>query len=137
MLDISLIRENPELVKAQFVKLQDETAGQRVDTILALDKERRALLQESEVVQQHRNRLNKGIGRLRGDKSLTDDSRAQRAGQVVAALDAGNYEVAVAAMEGTAQDGVAAPVAFETLLAKLAAMGDRVSEFNTRVRDLD
>jgi seryl-tRNA synthetase len=137
MLDISLIRENPELVKAQFVKLQDETAGQRVDTILALDKERRALLQESEVVQQHRNRLNKGIGRLRGDKSLTDDARAARAGQVVAALDAGDYETAVAAMEGAAQGGDAAPVAFETLLAKLAAMGDRVSEFNTRVRDLD
>src|SRR5690606_5469319 len=95
MLDISLIRENPELVKAQFVKLQDETAGQRVDTILTLDRERRALLQESEVVQQHRNRLNKGIGRLRGDKSLTDDARAQRAGQVVAALDAANYEAAV------------------------------------------
>ena len=137
MLDITLIREKPDFVKAQLLRLQDPEAAQRVDTISALDKERRSLLSQSEVVQQHRNRLNKGIGRLRGDKSLTEDMRAARAGQVVAAIDAGDYATAAAVMEGAAPAASAAPVAFEALLEKLAAMGDRVSEFNARVREVD
>ena len=40
-------------------------------------------------------------------------------------------------MEGAAPAASAAPVAFEALLEKLAAMGDRVSEFNARVREVD
>ncbi len=69
MLDINLIREKPEWVKEQIAKLNDPTAVARIDTILELDKQRRALLTESEQIQAARNKLNKGIGRLRGDKS--------------------------------------------------------------------
>lgn len=137
MLELNLIREKPDFVKAQLLTLQDEPAAARIDTILTLDKERRRLLTESENVQQYRNRLNKGIGRLRGDKTLTDEARAARAGQVVAAIDAGDYATAAAAMEGTAPALDAPPVAFETLLAKLAAMGDSVNEYNAKVREVD
>ena len=35
-------------------------------------KQRRALLTESEAIQAARNKLNKNIGRLRGDKKLDD-----------------------------------------------------------------
>lgn len=137
MLDVSLIRENPEFVKAQILKVQDEPAAARIDTILSLDKTRRTLLGESEVVQQYRNRLNKAVGRLRGDKSLTEDARAARAGQVVAAIDAGDYGKAAEIMEGTGEAIDAPPATFETLMSKLAVLGDRVSEYNVRVREVD
>jgi len=68
MLDINLIREKPEWVKEQIGKLNDPPAVARIDRILELDKQRRTLLTESEQIQAARNKLNKGIGRLRGDK---------------------------------------------------------------------
>lgn len=68
MLDINLIREKPEWVKEQIAKLNDAPALARIDIILDLDKQRRALLSESEAIQAARNKLNKGVGKLRGDK---------------------------------------------------------------------
>ena len=51
MLDIILIREKPDWVKGQIAKLQDESAIVRIDRILDLDKEWRALLAEKEALQ--------------------------------------------------------------------------------------
>ncbi len=70
MIDIALIREKPEWVKQQILKLNDPGAAARVDAIVELDKQRRALLTESESIQAARNKLNKAMGRLRGDKNL-------------------------------------------------------------------
>ncbi len=81
MLDITLIREKPEWVKQQILKLNDPAAAARVDAILALDQQRRALLAESEAVQAGRNKLNKAIGRLRGDKQIDEATRATRAAE--------------------------------------------------------
>jgi len=63
MLDIALIREQPELVKEALLSRNEDPA--QVDTILTLDVRRREFLQEVEVLRAERNRVSKEIGRLR------------------------------------------------------------------------
>jgi len=63
MLDITLIREQPEQVKDALRSLNADPA--RVDGILALDVRRRELLMEVEALRAERNRVSKKIGRLR------------------------------------------------------------------------
>ena len=96
MLDIALIREKPEWVKQQILKLNDPAAAARVDAILALDQQRRALLAQSEAMQAGRNKLNKSIGRLRGDKQIDEATRATRAAETVKLIEAGDYDGAAA-----------------------------------------
>src|SRR5690606_2165629 len=100
MLDINLIRGKPAWIKEQIAKLNDPSALERIDVILKLDQQRRSLLTQSEAIQAQRNRLNKGMGRLRGDKTLDDSERARRAYFVTAALEAGDYQKAAAIMDG-------------------------------------
>jgi seryl-tRNA synthetase len=139
MLDINLIREKPEWVKERLGRLNDPAALARIDTILELDRERRSLLTQSEAIQAQRNRLNKGLGRLRGDKALTDAQRAQRAAAVTAALAAGDYERAADIMEGQQAAAVdSAPAdALDALTAALRSMGDRVNTFNDQIAQVE
>ncbi|HEC24338.1 MAG TPA: serine--tRNA ligase [Chloroflexi bacterium] len=65
MLDINLIREDPERVKQAMRDLNDEEAIPRIDLILELDERRRALLQEVEAMRAERNKTSKIIGRTR------------------------------------------------------------------------
>jgi len=60
MLDINLIREKPEMVKAAMVDLNIEAP---IDDILALDTRRRELLTEVEALRSERNTVSKEIGR--------------------------------------------------------------------------
>ena len=60
MLDINLIREKPEMVKAAMADLNAEAP---IDEILALDSRRRALLTEVEALRAERNAVSKEIGR--------------------------------------------------------------------------
>ena len=69
MHDIALIREKPDWVKQQLRHLNDEAAIARIDAILALDKQRRALLTEVEAIKANRNKLNKQMGRFRATSS--------------------------------------------------------------------
>ncbi len=62
MLDIALIREQPELVKAALLSRNEDPT--QVDTILTLDAQRRELLKEVEALRAERNRVSKEIGRL-------------------------------------------------------------------------
>jgi seryl-tRNA synthetase len=94
MLDITIIREKPEWVKEQIGKLNDPAALARVDAVLELDKKRRALLTESENIQAARNKLNKGVGGLRGNKKLDDTARGALAAQAAEAIRAGDYDTA-------------------------------------------
>jgi seryl-tRNA synthetase len=141
MLDINLIREKPEWVKEQITKLNDPSAVGRIDRIVELDKERRALLTESETIQASRNKLNKGMGRLRGDKNLDPAVRAATAKQVTDALENGDYERAVQVMEGTAKvEGGSATdpnVAMEDLMTALKGMGDRVEDINKEIAKVE
>lgn len=68
MIDIALIREKPEWVKEQIAKLNDKAALQRIDTIVELDKQRRALLTEAEAASHVRSReipIPRASGRMR------------------------------------------------------------------------
>jgi seryl-tRNA synthetase len=56
MIELSLIREQPDFVKQQLLRLQDEAAASRIDEILRLDKERRGLMAQSEALQANRPR---------------------------------------------------------------------------------
>jgi len=137
MIDMTLIRERPDFVKEQLQKLQDEAAVARIDQILVLDKERRALLTQSELIQASRNRLNKSIGKLIGDKTLSDTARAARAGQVVAAIARGDLNAAVAAMEGVAEPDDSPAATLDDLKKSVGGLGQTVEEYNAKLKTVD
>ncbi len=141
MLDIALIREKPEWVKEQIAKLNDPAALARVDAIIGLDRQRRALLTESEAIQAGRNKLNKNIGRLRGDKSLDDATRAARAAETTARISAGDYDGAASVLAGEvtiAPDAALdAAQTLATLMQTLGALGGRVEAINEQIRQVE
>ncbi|MBI1260076.1 MAG: serine--tRNA ligase [Chloroflexi bacterium] len=141
MIDITLIREKPEWVKEQIAKLNDPTALGRVDAIVELDKERRALLTESEQIQAARNKLNKSIGRLRGDKNLDGATRATRAIEAARLIEAEDYDGAVEMLNANVQMSPDADVdpeaAMAGLMSKLGALGGRVEDINTQVKSVE
>jgi len=61
MLDLNLIREQPDVIKEGLRKRNDNPT--RVDAILEYDTRRRAVLTEVETLRAERNRLSKEIGR--------------------------------------------------------------------------
>ncbi|MFQ5583239.1 MAG: serine--tRNA ligase [Calditrichia bacterium] len=65
MLDLKFIRENPSLVK-KGIKNKNETA--EIDKILALDAERRKILQKDEKLKHERNVLSQKVSRLKKEK---------------------------------------------------------------------
>lgn len=141
MLDIALLREKPEWVKEQLRKLNDAPAIERVDAILELDKRRRALLTEAETVQAARNKLNKSVGRLRGDKSLDDATRAARAARVAELVSAGQYDdahtVLIGEVPAAAASALTADAAFEQMMGALGAMGATVERINETIRQVE
>lgn len=141
MLDITLLREKPEWVKEQITKLNDAAAIARVDAVLELDKQRRALLSESEAIQAGRNKLNKNIGRLRGDKSSDPALRAARALETIRLIDTGDYESATLVLGGETDvtPNAAANVdeAIASLMTSVGALGTRVETINEQLRGVD
>ena len=82
MLDITLIRDNPNVVKDSLEKRNDDP--QLVDQILGLDQRRRDILQEVEELRRQRNESSKQIGRWIGNlKKLEADLKRAEAGQDV------------------------------------------------------
>ena len=64
MIDINLIRTNPELVKENIRKKFQEHKLPLVDQVLELDAKRRALISEGDALRQARNTLSKQVGVL-------------------------------------------------------------------------
>ena len=62
MLDLALIREKPDFVKAEMVRLNAEAP---IDQIVELDQTRRSLLTQVEALRQQRNVVSKEIGRMK------------------------------------------------------------------------
>ncbi len=62
MLDLALIREKPDFVQTEIAKLNAQAP---IDQIVALDEQRRTLLQEVEGLRQERNVVSKQIGRMK------------------------------------------------------------------------
>ena len=63
MLDIKLIREQPEYVKQQLARAGVEPVA--IDAVLAFDEQRRALLKEVEALKATRNAVSKDIGKMK------------------------------------------------------------------------
>jgi len=86
MLDIRLIRENPDLVRQALEKRQADAAV--VDSILGLDERRRAILSEVETLKAERNAVSKEIGRMKDADARQEKIAAMRAvGDKISALD--------------------------------------------------
>jgi seryl-tRNA synthetase len=88
MLDINLIRNEPEVVKAAVRNRQEPALAATVDEILALDQRRRELLQEVETLKAERNLASKEISRLKDPAERETRIQAQKGlGDRIAALD--------------------------------------------------
>ena len=139
MLDIALIRERADWVKAQLLNRNDADAIARIDRILALDQQRRRLLAEVEALKANRNKMNKQMGRFRGNKKLTPAQRVGGARAAVQALEAGDVEGFLTALteppaaEDEADDA-AVQAALDTLIAALRGLGDRIEALDEQVR---
>jgi seryl-tRNA synthetase len=138
MIDIALIRENPEAIWARLRLLNDDSALDRIDRIVALDAERRSLLQQAETAQAARNRLNKQVGMLRGSKTLHDAQRTALAAEAAAAIRAGDYERAEAAMHARIEPQQAGDAgAMDALMAALRDLGEQVNGLNAQVEAVE
>lgn len=87
MLDINLLREQPELVRQALRLRQMETAV--VDEVLALDVRRRTLLTQVEGLKAERNTVSREIGRMKTpDERQAKIEAMRQVGERIDALDA-------------------------------------------------
>ncbi len=86
MLDINLIREKPEVVKAALTSRNMDTGV--IDDLLALDKERRSSLTEVEILKAERNAVSKEISQIKDQAQRQEKIDAMRqVGEKITALD--------------------------------------------------
>ena len=79
MIDIKLIRENPELVKENIKKKFQDEKLELVDEVKKLDEDYRALKSHQDELRGQRNTLSKQIGALmgQGKKDEAEQVKAQ------------------------------------------------------------
>jgi seryl-tRNA synthetase len=85
MLDINLIRENPELVRRALADRQMDS--QPVDRILELDVQRRELIGRVEALKAERNAVSKEIGKMKGPERQAKIDAMRLVGDQITALD--------------------------------------------------
>lgn len=86
MLDVKLLRENPEWVKQQLARTGID--GASVDVALAFDEQRRTLLQEVETLKARRNAGSKEVSKMKDAAERDQRIAEMRAlGDQIAALD--------------------------------------------------
>ncbi|NTU56114.1 MAG: serine--tRNA ligase, partial [Anaerolineales bacterium] len=86
MLDINLIRENPDLIRTSLRNRQMDVSP--VDDILKLDEKRRSLLTEVEQLKAERNAVSKEIGKMKDAAEREKKIAAMReVGDKISALD--------------------------------------------------
>ncbi len=88
MLDIKVIRENPELVKERLANRHDGSAD-LIDEVLACDETRRKNETAKQVLQSERKATSKEIGKLRanGEDSSGIEAEVKKIGEQIKALD--------------------------------------------------
>ena len=100
MIDINLIRTNPELVRANIQRKFQDRKLPLVDEALDLDAKRRALIAEGDALRSARNTLSKQVGMLMkaGDKEGAEKIKAQVKADAdrLAAIETENAEVEAA-----------------------------------------
>jgi seryl-tRNA synthetase len=86
VLDIRLIRENPEAVERA---LADRGGAELIKPLIALDGERRRLVRESEDLKALRNKASEAIGQAkrRGEDAAAEQARMREVGERIKALD--------------------------------------------------
>lgn len=94
MLDIRLLREQPDLVKTRLT-LRGSGLAEIVDAALAIDGERRSVETRLQNLQAERNRLSKEIGSLRARKNDTTDLEAQSKSHAAEMQDLASQSVAL------------------------------------------
>ncbi len=77
MIDINLIRTNPELVKENIKKKFQDKKLPLVDKVAELDKEYRLLKQEGDNLRAKRNTLSAEIGKLMRDKKIEEANKVK------------------------------------------------------------
>lgn len=95
MLDIELIRSNPEIVDAALAR---RGLSAITPDVLAIDTKRRAALNDLQTLQQQRNELSKQVGEIKRTGGNADDIMAQvnAAKDQMASLEAQEQELAAA-----------------------------------------
>ncbi|MBL7161112.1 MAG: serine--tRNA ligase [Anaerolineales bacterium] len=92
MLNINLIRENPDLVREALKKRQEDSAP--VDRVLELDAQRRDLIQDVETLKAERNAGSKEISRTKDPEARQAKIEAMRAvGDKISNIDEGLRQV--------------------------------------------
>ncbi len=86
MLDINLIRDNPDIVREALRKRQADP--EPVDQVLKLDEERRILIQQVESLKAERNTVSKEISQMKDQAARQEKINQMRAvGEQIDALD--------------------------------------------------
>ena len=86
MIDINLIREKPDTIRQMLLARQMDASP--VDQVLQLDEQRRALIQQTEVLKAERNQVSKEISKMKDDDARQESIEAMRSvGDRIAALD--------------------------------------------------
>ncbi len=98
MLDIKLVRENPELVKENIKKKFQDSKLPLVDEVIELDKRNRSAITEVEALRAKRTNLSKQIGALMGqgkrDEAEAVKKESQEIGQKITDLEAEQEKLA-------------------------------------------
>jgi seryl-tRNA synthetase len=76
MLDIKLLREQPEEIKKKIAAKGADPS--LVDQVLALDNDRRKIIQELELSQRELNRISKDIAKLHGQQKIEAVNQASQ-----------------------------------------------------------
>ncbi|MCY4464577.1 MAG: serine--tRNA ligase [Chloroflexi bacterium] len=144
MLDIALIRSRPDWVKAQIAKLGDESALARIDRIVELDADRRQTRTQCETAQAARNKLNRAMGKMRGNRAMSAAKKAAQANAAASAIARSDYESGTALLDGSktafervGDDDSDVQLAFEALISQLKAMGDSIDAGYARAKDIE
>ena len=92
MIDIKLVRENPELVKENIKRKFQDSKLVLVDEVIDLDKKNRAAITEVEALRAKRTKLSKQIGSLMGqgkrEEAESIKAESQQIGQQIVELEA-------------------------------------------------
>ena len=92
MLDINLIRENPDMVREALRKRHEDPGP--VDQVLKLDEERRAIIQQVESLKAERNTVSKEISKMKDQAAKQEKIDQMRGvGEQIDALDQNLREV--------------------------------------------
>ena len=78
MIDIALIRENPDLVKENIKKKFQDEKLPLVDEVIELDKKNRALKTEGDNLRAERNKLSAEVGKLMKEKNFDEAEKVKQ-----------------------------------------------------------